>query len=46
MIGKDAIMRYVLYDKDLDGVIQVECTDPRVNCLELSIQDFQLDPYI
>ena len=46
MIGKDAIMRYGLYDKDLDGVIQVECTDSRVNCLELSIQDFQLDPHI
>lgn len=46
MIGKDAIMRYGFYDKDLDGVIQVECTDSRVNCLELSIQDFQLDPYI
>ena len=46
MIGKDAIMRYGFYDKDLDGVIPVECTDPRVNCLELSIQDFQLDPYI
>lgn len=46
MIGKDAIMRYGLYDKDLDGVIQVECADSRVNCLELSIQDFQLDTYI
>ena len=46
MIGKDAIMRYGFYDKDIDGVIPVECTDSRVNCLELSIQDFQLDPYI
>ena len=46
MIGKDAIMRYGLYDKYLDGVIPVECTDSRVNCLELSIKDFQLDPYI
>lgn len=46
MIGKDAIMRCGLYDKDLDGVIPVEYTDPRVNCLELSIQDFQLDPHI
>lgn len=46
MIGKDAIMRYGLYDQDLDGVIPVECTDSRVNCLELSTQDFQLDPYI
>ena len=46
MIVKDAIMRYGLYDKDLDGVIPVECADSRVNCLELSIQDFQLDTYI
>ena len=46
MIGKDAIMRYGLYDQDLDGVIPVECTDSRVNYLELSIQDFQLDSYI
>lgn len=46
MIGKDAIMRYGLYDQDLDGVIPVECTDSRVNCLELSIQDFQLDQRI
>lgn len=46
MIGKDTIMRYGLYDKDIDGVIPVECADSRVNCLELSIQDFQLDHYI
>ena len=46
MIGKDAIMLYGLYDQDLDGVIPVECTDSRVNCLELSIQDFQLDQRI
>ena len=46
MIGKDAIIRYGLYDKDIDGVIPVERTDSRVNCLELSIKDFQLDPYI
>ena len=46
VIGKDAIMRYGLYDKDIDGVFPVELTDSRVNCLELSIQDFQLDPYI
>lgn len=39
-------MRYGLYDKGLDGVIPVECADSRVNCLELSIQDFQLDTYI
>ena len=46
MIGKDAIMRYGLYDKDLYGVIPIEYTDSRVNCLELSIQDFQIDTYI
>ena len=46
LIGKDAIMCYGLYDKNIDGVIPVERTDSRVNCLELSIQDFQLDPYI
>ena len=46
VIGKDAIMRYGLYDKDLDGVIPAECIDHRVNCLELSIQYIQLDPYI
>ena len=46
VIGKDAIMRYGLYDKDLDGVIPIEYTDSRVNCLELSIQDFQLDQRI
>ena len=46
MVGKDAIMHYGLYDQDLDGVIPVECTDSRVNCLELSIQDFQLDQRI
>ena len=46
VIEKDAIMRYGLYDNGLDGVIPVECTDSRVNCLELSIKDFQLDPYI
>ena len=46
MIGKDAIMCYGLYDKDLDGVIPVERNDSRVNCLELSIKDFQLDPHI
>lgn len=46
MIGKDAIIRYGIYDKISIGVIPVECTDSRVNCLELSIKDFQLDPYI
>ena len=43
MIGKDAIMHYGLYDKDLYGVIPLECTDYKINCLELSIQDFQLE---
>ena len=43
MIGKDAIMCYGLYDKDLDGVIPLEYTDDKINCLELSIQDFQLE---
>lgn len=46
MIGKDAIACYGFYDRDLDGVIPVDCTDSRVNCLELSIQNFQLEPYI
>ena len=32
-----------LYDKDLDGVIPLEYTDDKINCLELSIQDFQLE---
>ena len=43
MIGKDAIMCYGLCDKDLDGVIPLEYTDDKINCLELSIQDFQLE---
>ena len=43
MIGKDVTMCYGLYDKDLDGVIQLEYTDDKINCLELSIQDFQLE---
>ena len=46
MIGKDAIIRYGIYDKISMGVIPVERTDSRVNCLELSIKDFQLDTYI
>jgi hypothetical protein len=46
MIGKDASLCYGFYDENLDGVIPVERTDSRVNCLELSIQNFQLDPYI
>ena len=43
MIGKDAIMCYGFYDRNIDGVIPFECTDSRINCLELSIQDFQLE---
>ena len=43
MIGKDAIMCYGFYDKNIDGVIPLECIDSRINCLELSIQDFQLE---
>ena len=43
MIGKDAIMSYGLYDRNIDGVIPVEYTDDKINCLELSIQDFQLE---
>ena len=43
MIGKDVTMCYGFYDRNIDGVIPVECTDYRVNCLELSIQDFQLE---
>lgn len=46
MIGKCVSVCYGFYDKELDGVIPVENTDSIVNCLELSIQDFQLDPYI
>ena len=43
MIVKDAIIGYGLYDKDLDGVIPLEYNDSRVNCLEISIQYFQLE---
>ena len=43
MIGKDVTMCYGFYDRNIEGVIPVECTDYRVNCLELSIQDFQLE---
>ena len=34
---------YGFYDKNIDGVIPLECTDSKINCLELSIQDFQLE---
>ena len=43
MIGKDVTMCYGFYDKNIDGVIPLECNDSRVNCLEISIQDFQLE---
>lgn len=43
MIGKDVTICCGFYDRDIDGVIPVDYTDSRVNCLELSIQDFQLD---
>lgn len=43
ILGKDAIMSYGLYDRNIDGVIPVEYTDDKINCLELSIQDFQLE---
>lgn len=43
MIGKDVTICCGFYDRDIDSVIQVDYTDSRVNCLELSIQDFQLD---
>lgn len=43
MIGKDAIMHYGFYDRSIDGVVPLECADDKINCLELSIQDFQLE---
>lgn len=43
VIGKDVAMCYGFYDKNIDGVIPLECTDDKINCLELSIQDFQLE---
>lgn len=43
VIGKDVTMCYGFYDKNIDGVIPLECTDDKINCLELSIQDFQLE---
>lgn len=43
MIGNDVTICCWFYDRDIDGVIPVDYTDSRVNCLELSIQDFQLD---
>lgn len=46
MLGKDVSMNYGFYDENLDGVIPVERDDARANCLEISIQNFQLDPFI
>ena len=43
VIGKDVTMCYGFYDRDIDGVIPLEHNDSRVNCLEISIQDFQLE---
>ena len=43
VIGKDVNMCYGFYDRNIDGVIPFECTDDKINCLELSIQDFQLE---
>lgn len=43
MIGKDVTICCGFYDRDIYGVITVDYTDYRVNCLELSIKDFQLD---
>lgn len=43
VIGKDVTMCYGFYDRNIEGVIPLECTDDKINCLELSIQDFQLE---
>ena len=43
VIGKDVNMCSGFYDRDIDGVIPLEYNDSRVNCLEISIQDFQLE---
>lgn len=43
VIGKDVIMCYGFYDRCIDGVVPLEHNDSRVNCLEISIQDFQLE---
>ena len=43
VIGKDVTMCYGFYDRNIDGVIPLEHNDSRVNCLEISIQDFQLE---
>ena len=43
VIGKDVTMCYGFYDRNIDGVIPLERADSKINCLELSIQDFQLE---
>ena len=43
VIGKDVTMCYGFYDRGIDGVVPLEHNDSRVNCLEISIQDFQLE---
>ena len=43
VIGKDVTMCYGFYDRNIDGVIPLECADSKINCLEISIQDFQLE---
>ena len=43
VIGKDVTMCYGFYDRDIDGVIPLDHNDSRVNCLEISIQDSQLE---
>ena len=44
MIGKDVTMCYGFYvNINIDSVIPLDYTDSKINCLELSIQDFQLE---
>ena len=43
VIGKDATMCYGFYDRNIDGIIPLERADSKINCLEISIQDFQLE---
>ena len=43
VIGKDVTMCYDFYDINIDSVIPLDYTDSKINCLELSIQDFQLE---
>ena len=43
VIGKDVTMCYGFYDINIDSVIPLDYTDSKINCLELSIQDFQLE---